>query len=70
MAVEIEQYWTTRQVAERLHASVHTVKKWLSCGSLRKTKAGDKTLVSETHLQEFLRRSTEKSAPTSNRAAA
>jgi excisionase family DNA binding protein len=57
--ITTEQYWTTKQVAERLHCSVDTVKHWLILGKLRKTKAGAKTLVTETHLQEFLRRSTE-----------
>lgn len=54
----IEQYWTTKQVADRLHVSNDCVKKWLGRGILTKTKAGDRTLVSETALQDFLRRST------------
>ena len=59
---QFEQYWTIPQVAERIHASEPSVKRWLGNGDLQKTKAGGKTLISETHLQDFLRRSTEKAA--------
>lgn len=54
-----EQYWTIKQVAERLHVSPSSVKKWLGARKLQKTKAASATLISETHLQEFLRRSTQ-----------
>ena len=57
-----EVYWTSKQIAERTHSSVDAVKKWLGSGRLNKTKAGGKTLVSETDFQKFLRESTEKAA--------
>ena len=69
-ATEIEQYWTTPQVAERLHVTDDCVRKWLSLGELERTKAGGKTLVAERHLQDFLKRSTEKIVRTSRTFAA
>ncbi len=56
----LEHYWTTKQVADRLHVSTDCVKKWLGRGTLQKTKAGSKTLITESALQEFLKASTEK----------
>lgn len=53
-----EQYWTTRDVAERLHCTVDCVKKWLAQGRIERTKAGSRTLISESALQDFLARST------------
>ena len=58
----IEVYWTTKEVAERLRKSPDAVKKWLSSGALKRTKAGGSTLISETNLQAFLKESTERSA--------
>ncbi len=52
---------TIQQVAERCHVSVDAVKGWLRTRKLVKTKAGGRTLVKESDLQEFLKRSTEKS---------
>jgi len=60
--VPIEQYWTTKEVAARLKCSKDSVKRWLGNGSLKKTKAGGNTLISETNLQDFLKRSTEKAS--------
>jgi excisionase family DNA binding protein len=51
---ELEQYWTMEQVAERIHASLPSVKRWVGNGSIKKTKAGAKTLITETALQDFL----------------
>jgi excisionase family DNA binding protein len=51
----LELYHTIRQVAERLHAGESTVKRWISTGRLRPTKIGDRTLVTETDLQAFVR---------------
>lgn len=58
---QLEVYHTTKQVAERLHKSEECIKKWFNRG-LRRTKAGHSTLISETDLQDFLRRSTEEAA--------
>ena len=55
---QLEHYWTVKDVAARLHCSDDTVKRWLGNGSLAKTKAGGRTLVSETDLQAFLTHST------------
>jgi len=57
-----EQYWTTKEVAARLRVSHDCVRRWLSKELLAKTKAAGRTLVSETQLQDFLRRSTENDA--------
>lgn len=57
---QFEQYWTMEQIAERVHASVPSVKRWIGNGSLKKTKASGKTLISESALQDFLRESTER----------
>lgn len=56
-----EQYWTIPQVAERLQSGESTVRKWLTQRRLKKTKAGDRTLISESALQTFLRECTEQS---------
>lgn len=53
-----EQYWTTAQVAERLHVTTAAVKKWLGEGRLARVKAGSKTLITETALQAFIADST------------
>ncbi|HZL29177.1 MAG TPA: helix-turn-helix domain-containing protein [Acidobacteriaceae bacterium] len=58
MPKQLEMYWTVNQVAERLHVTPGGVRKWLGSGKLAKTKAGANTLVSETALQAFLKRST------------
>lgn len=55
----LETYHTIPQVAERLHKTPAAVSKWLSRGLLKRTKAGGSTLISETDLQDFIRRSTE-----------
>lgn len=61
-SVSMEQYWTTSQVADRLHVTVDGVKKWLKKGQLRKVKAGSKTLITETDLQQFIAESTRRSS--------
>lgn len=58
----IEIYHTRQQIADRTHSSIDAVNKWLASGQLRKTKAGGKSLISETDFQDFLRRSTEEDA--------
>ena len=58
----IEQYWTFKQVAERLHAGESTVKKWAGSGRLKIAKAGKKTLITESALQEFIRTCTAEAA--------
>ena len=57
-AISLEEYWTIDQVASRVHVSPETVKKWLTNGLLPRTKAGKRTLVTETDLQAFIRKST------------
>jgi excisionase family DNA binding protein len=42
---------TVKQVAERCHVSVHTVKNWLRTRKLAKTKAGGRTLIKEADIQ-------------------
>ena len=59
MPILIETYWTVKQVADRLHVGEDCVRHWFTRGQLVRTKAGGKTLITETHLQDFLRRSTE-----------
>jgi excisionase family DNA binding protein len=58
--IAMERYWTTKQVAERLCVSTDCVKKWMSSGKLARTKFGGMTRISETDLQDFRRRSTDK----------
>ena len=58
-----EQYWTTKQIAERANASVDCVKKWYgrTAGQgprLRRTKIGGLTRVSEADFLEFISQST------------
>lgn len=55
MVTQIEQYWTVEQVAERIQCSAVSVRRWLAHGKIEKTKAGSRTLISETALQTFLR---------------
>lgn len=62
MTPKLETYHTTTQVADRLHVSVPTVKRWLGAGKLRKVKAGGATLITETALQDFLKQCTESEA--------
>lgn len=56
MPGKVEIYWTTEDVASRLHVSKATVKRWTggSDGRLKKVKAGDKTLITESAIQEFI----------------
>ena len=58
----LEQYWTTKQVAERLQVSADAVKKWLGAGKLRRTKIGGTTRVTETDLQDYIRRCTDRAS--------
>lgn len=58
----MEKYWTTREVAERLRVSDICVRRWISLGKLKKTKAGGATRITETDLQEFIRNSNKKAA--------
>lgn len=57
---KLEQYWTIRDVMTRLHKGEATVKRWIQKGLLKKTKAGDSTLISESDLQKFLKESTDR----------
>lgn len=55
--------YTYQQVAERFHVSVDAVKKWAGRPDdhphkLFKTKAGGRTVFTESQIQDFLRRST------------
>ena len=62
MEASLEQYWTIDQVAKRLQSSRPSVKRWVGRGELARVKAGSKVLISETAIQDFLRRSTDKAA--------
>jgi excisionase family DNA binding protein len=64
LPIKLEQYWTTKQVAERLHCTESCVKRWLWSGKLERVKAGDRTLITETEIQAFIVRSTPKPQPT------
>ena len=54
----LEQYWTVKQAAVRLHVGESTVKRWLAEERLEKKKAGARTLISEGAIQTFLDRCT------------
>jgi excisionase family DNA binding protein len=58
----LEYYWTPKQLAERLQSSVDAVKRWMTVGELHFVKAGVKTLIPESAVQDFLHRSTERAA--------
>lgn len=60
--IQVEQYWTVEEVAKRLRSSVPSVRRWVGQKRLKKTKAGSRTLISETSLQNFLRESTAEDA--------
>lgn len=50
-----EQYLTPAQVAEELHVTVVTVRRWITNGELRAAKAGPrKWMIRRSDLAEFL----------------
>ena len=50
-----DQYLTPAQVAEELHVTVVTVRRWIANGELRASKAGPrKWMIRRSDLAEFL----------------
>jgi excisionase family DNA binding protein len=50
---------TTKEAAELLRVSPWTISAWLSQGTLKRVKAGGRTLIAKAELETFLVRSTE-----------
>jgi excisionase family DNA binding protein len=63
LPVQLEQYWTTRQVADRIGCTESCVKRWLWSKQLQKVKVGSLTRITETELQAFIARSTQQQTP-------
>ena len=59
---QAEIYWTIKELGNRLHVGISTVNRWIATNQLVRTKAGGKTLISETNVQAFLKASTEAAA--------
>ena len=47
---------TTKEAAELLHVSPWTISAWLTQGKLRRIKAGSRTLLAKSDLEDFLRK--------------
>jgi len=52
----VETYHSIQEAAEVMRCSPNTVAQWLSQGRLRRTKAGTRTLIARSDIDEFLRR--------------
>lgn len=52
-----EQYWSVKEIAQRMRCTTDSVKKQFAKG-LRRQKFGGRTLISETDLQAYIASST------------
>ena len=50
-----EEFFTVREIAEQLKVSRQAVYEWINAGSLRAVKAGNRTRIPASALNEFLR---------------
>lgn len=51
---EIEQYWTTKEIADRAKVSDNSVRRWLMDGKLLFKKIGGRTRIAESDFQKFI----------------
>jgi len=54
--INLENYLTPEQVAERLQLSIITVKRWLTAGKLPGYKVGRQWRISEQELEEWIKK--------------
>jgi excisionase family DNA binding protein len=50
----MEEYFAAEQIAEQMHASVWTVRRWIESGELRAHRIGRLVRVAKTDLDRFL----------------
>jgi excisionase family DNA binding protein len=54
----VEEYFSIPEAAELLRSSPNSVAMWLSQGRLLRVKAGRRTLIARSEIEEFMQRST------------
>lgn len=50
-----EEYFTVKEVAQQLKVSRQAIYEWINAGSLRAVKAGNRTRIPASALNDFLR---------------
>lgn len=52
----MEEFYTMREVSERMSVHINTVKRWVRIGWLKAHKVGGRVRIYESDLNEFLNR--------------
>ena len=53
---KMEEFYTMREVSERMSVHINTVKRWIRIGWLKAHKVGGRVRIYESDLHEFLNR--------------